>query len=354
MIKMIKEVLFLFLLLLSGASAVLRRAEEESSTSSLRGGLLSNTTSTIITPAAQVAPRALQTTTTASFLVTDDVFVRDSSSTRNYNGVTNLGVAYGPTTNERITFLKFPISFDLQQATSISNATLQLITSQAPTTNITVKLLECDPTTWDEATLTWEARPVYDNSTILVSQTILSTQDETLFEWDVTASVIAAAQAGHSSVSFVVEPLREDPFVGDIAKFHSKEDTGGRGPVMEVMYIPGEDTAPPTTSPSAAPTIDYSQPDYPLLVSQDTTRGELTYVPYANEINLVQGSFANSAAVNTVPDFSNVGYKGGGVPIPFAPVKQTVCLPLSFQCVCRSDFRGSLFSSHLCLLYFQI
>lgn len=81
-------------------------------------------------------------------------------------------------------------------------------------------------------------------------------------------------------------------------------------------------------SPSSSPTIDYSQPGYAQLVSV-APDGSLDYVPYANEINYVQGSTANAAVVNKVPDFSGVGYKGGGVPIPFVPVKQTVRLELS-------------------------
>ncbi|MDX1938902.1 MAG: hypothetical protein SFU99_00030 [Saprospiraceae bacterium] len=40
------------------------------------------------------------------------------------------------------------------------------------------------------------------------------------------------------------------------------------------------------------------------------TDGKLTYVP--------------DSLGNTIPDFSNAGYKGGGVPIPYVPVKATV------------------------------
>ncbi|KAL3931576.1 MAG: hypothetical protein SGARI_004172, partial [Bacillariaceae sp.] len=306
------NVVLTFLVLVSRASAVSSWTEEETS-SSLRGGALPNhllAAAAATNDTQEAASRNLQPADpiTATYPVTDDVFVRDSRSTFNYNGVTNLGVAYGVTSNERIAFVKFPIAFDLQTATSITSASIQVITSQAPTTNIAVNVLECDPDTWNEGTLTWDTIPVYDNSTsaILVSQEILSTQDETLFVLDVSTAVIAAAQAGKSAVAFVLEPERDAG--GEITKFHSKEDTGGRGPVMEVIYTPGSLTESPSATPSVAPTIDYSQPDYPLLVSGDATVG-LTYVPYANEINLVQASTANPAAVNTVPDFSSVGYK---------------------------------------------
>ena len=42
----------------------------------------------------------------------------------------------------------------------------------------------------------------------------------------------------------------------------------------------------------------------------------LVYTGYANE--------GQTNAVNTVPDYSSAGYKGGGVPIPFVPVAVTV------------------------------
>ena len=42
----------------------------------------------------------------------------------------------------------------------------------------------------------------------------------------------------------------------------------------------------------------------------------LTYVPYAMK--------SQTNAVNTIPDFSKAGYKGGGVALPDVPVKQTV------------------------------
>ncbi len=47
--------------------------------------------------------------------------------------------------------------------------------------------------------------------------------------------------------------------------------------------------------------------------------GVLTYGTYANQ--------GQSNAVNTVPDYSNAGYKGGGAPIPFVPTVVTVNAP---------------------------
>ena len=44
--------------------------------------------------------------------------------------------------------------------------------------------------------------------------------------------------------------------------------------------------------------------------------GELVYTAFANQ--------GQSNAVNTIPDFSRAGYRGGGVPIPFVPAVVTV------------------------------
>ena len=53
------------------------------------------------------------------------------------------------------------------------------------------------------------------------------------------------------------------------------------------------------------------------LVSVDSKSGTLVYAKYAN-----QGESGQS--VNTVPDYSMAGYKGGGVPIPFIKTKEIV------------------------------
>mmetsp|Transcript_16744 Transcript_16744/g.30026 ORF Transcript_16744/g.30026 Transcript_16744/m.30026 type:complete len:629 (-) Transcript_16744:121-2007(-) len=60
------------------------------------------------------------------------------------------------------------------------------------------------------------------------------------------------------------------------------------------------------------------------VVSLDEQTGRLVYQPYSNHINTEYGSFANDQPLNIVPDYSNVGYKGGGVPIPFVPTLYTV------------------------------
>ncbi len=44
--------------------------------------------------------------------------------------------------------------------------------------------------------------------------------------------------------------------------------------------------------------------------------GKLDYAPYAN--------VGQTNAVNIIPDFSFAGYKGGGIPLPFVPVAETV------------------------------
>lgn len=262
---------------------------------------------------------------TISYNVIDDSFVRDSSPTKNYNGVTNLGVGYGTTNNERITFTKFPISFEVQNAASISSAVIWMRVNQAPAVSLKIQFFPCDTENWSESVITWNDRPTYDNSTgaELAEITLFPADDNTWFSFDMTTPVIAAAQAQQSSLSIVIQPetVLNEP-LGDAMKFDSKED-GTNIPYLEVTYTPGQNTDVPSSSPSSSPTIDYDQPDYPQLVSF-APDGSLEYVPYANEINVVQGSTANPAAVNTVPDFSAAGYKGGGVPIPFVPVIQTV------------------------------
>jgi hypothetical protein len=47
--------------------------------------------------------------------------------------------------------------------------------------------------------------------------------------------------------------------------------------------------------------------------------GKLVYNTFLNE-----GETQSSEKINTIPDFSNCGYKGGGVPIPNADVKITL------------------------------
>ena len=273
------------------------------------------------------AGRKLQTPVTESFQVIDDTFVRDNNPNGNYNGVTNLGVAYGLTSNERITYVKFPLIFDVRNSLSITNANISMRVNQVPTTSLTIDLFPCDTETWSESVITWSNRPTYDNSTgaLITSYTVTPSDLGTWVDFDVTNALIGAVQALKESMSIVIQanvPIDLNP-PSEIMKFDSKEDLVNI-PYLEVTYTPSSGTSPPTASPSSPPTIDYGQPSYPQLVSLSPDGSTLNYVPYANEINVVQGSTANSAAVNTVPDFSSVGYKGGGVPIPFIPVVQTV------------------------------
>ncbi|MDF2193317.1 T9SS type A sorting domain-containing protein [Paraflavitalea sp. CAU 1676] len=67
---------------------------------------------------------------------------------------------------------------------------------------------------------------------------------------------------------------------------------------------------------TASYTITYAQA--PLVSMQN---GKLAYNQYANE--------GQQNAVNTVPDFSNAGYKGGGVTLPTLAVVKTVTAPAS-------------------------
>mgnify|MGYP000551350140 CR=1 FL=1 len=174
--------------------------------------------------------RTLQgTAVEESFLVIDNVFVRDSNPNGNYDGVTNLGVAYGPTSNERITYVKFPISFDVRNALSISESSLHLCVNQAPATStMTLNFSPCDTETWSEGSITWNTRPTYDNSTTtsaLIATLVLEpvTSDNTWFAISVTSAVVAAVQANASTMSIVIEPDRplNDPLASENMKLDS-------------------------------------------------------------------------------------------------------------------------------------
>ena len=260
---------------------------------------------------------------TETFGLVGDTFVRESNVNGNYNAVTNLGVAYGLTYSERTTYIKIPIDFALRNAVSITSAKLKMRTNQI-TGTIAINFYPCDTETWDEAAITWNSRPGFDTNTLLTSAIVEPADLSNYLSFDLTTSVIASAAGGDSTLSVVIEALDLMDGSSQLLKFDSTED-GVNIPFLEVTYVPGQATASPTSAPSSGPTIDYNQPAYPQLVSVGVD-GLLDYVPYGHEINVVQGSTANPAAVNTVPDYSAVGYMGGGVPIPFVPVKQVVSI----------------------------
>lgn len=297
--------------------------------------------------------RELQgSTTTTNYTVIDDTFIRDSKPTTNYNYTTNLGVKYG--TDNRISFIKFPIPFELQGATSIDSAKVHLRINQAPLVSMDVHVFPCDTENWSESVITWNNSPSFDNTAgaLIASFTLIPSDAGAWVEFDVTSPVVAAAQAQQNSLSLVLKagviPVDNNPATERI-KFDSKEDTVDV-PHMSVTYEPssGSATASPTPAPTMTPTIDFSQPEYPQLVSEGAD-GSLEYVQYANEINHAMGSTANAAAVNTVPDFSGAGYKGGGVPIPFVPVTQTVSAERSTRKGCALFFCLISERPHPCL-----
>jgi hypothetical protein len=273
-------------------------------------------------------------TVTTNYNVLDDAFVREDNPNGNYNNTTNLGVAYGAASSNRTTYAKFPIQDEVRNVVSIDSATVYMrVNSNAPIESLTINVWPCDTENWVEDTITWTSRPTFDTnpSALITSFTLTPADANTWVAMDVTDQILTAVQDPlRYSLSIVLEALIPNPGPqvpeSQVMKFDSKED-GTYIPYLQVTYVDNGDTGVPSDSPSSAPsvapTIDYSQPEYPLLVSIGAD-GSLEYTPYANEINVVQGSTANPAAVNTVPDFSNVGYKGGGVPIPFLSVKQTI------------------------------
>ena len=79
-------------------------------------------------------------------------------------------------------------------------------------------------------------------------------------------------------------------------------------------------TYAPSIWPSYSPTLEKKQATVQnytgSLVSKDPDTGRLIYAKYKNQ--------GQDNAVNTVPDYSSAGYKGGGVTIPFINTKVVV------------------------------
>ncbi len=78
-----------------------------------------------------------------------------------------------------------------------------------------------------------------------------------------------------------------------------------------------------TSSLTVTASFNPPPPFYEVPLPYDGTNGlvfngpeGLVYTGYANE--------GQTNAINTVPDFSNAGYQGGGVPIPFIPAMVTI------------------------------
>eukprot|EP00977_Amphora_coffeiformis_P007766 scaffold1697_cov180-Amphora_coffeaeformis.AAC.2 len=292
--------------------------------------------------------RALEATTPTvvnhTSLVLEDTFVRENNPNKNYDHVTNLGVAYGPTSSNRTTYAKFPIDAEVRErAESIESAVVFFRLNSGPSLSMDVNVWPCETENWVEELITWNFRPGLNTSldALIANFTLVSDDVGTWVAIDLTDEFVDAYNdPTRYSISIVLEadiPDDNDPD-SQLGKFDSKED-GTNIPYIQVTYVeapipPTVSPAPsetgsmaptkiPSLSPSSAPTVDWDQPDYPQLVSV-APDGSLQYVPYANEINLSRGSIANFSAVNTVPDFSNCGYKGGGVSIPFVPVEQTL------------------------------
>ena len=94
---------------------------------------------------------------TSNYSVIEDVFVRRSAPTRNYNGVTNLGVAYGAATSDRITYVKFPVATEVRNAASIDSAMVYMrVNNQSPNVFLKINVYPCDTESWVEDLLTWD------------------------------------------------------------------------------------------------------------------------------------------------------------------------------------------------------
>lgn len=73
---------------------------------------------------------------------------------------------------------------------------------------------------------------------------------------------------------------------------------------------------------SAATNVSYTFDNLTLVDLDEKMSSDSSWLIYEGTNGLVYAGYANegqSNAVNTVPDFSNAGYRGGGVSIPFIP-----------------------------------
>jgi hypothetical protein len=92
------------------------------------------------------------------------------------------------------------------------------------------------------------------------------------------------------------------------------------GGLLSVTACKKGSVEPPPVVPSpntpVKPNNPPSDPNKPTALIYTGLDGKLAYNTYANE--------GETDKVNIIPDFSNAGYKGGGVPLPVIPVKKTL------------------------------
>lgn len=256
----------------------------------------------------------------------EDTFVRDSSPNNIYGAYSSLTVSYGTSHDQRNTYLKMDIA---QAALSplITEAKVDLFVKDLDAAGMNVNVYPVLDEAWDQDTMTWNSQPGainagdpgFDTNNPILTNLVVPAET-TWMTIDLTAHVTAMAAIAQSTVSIAivsVEPAGNT--AGLKTKFSSGESSTDM-PLFTMTFVP---SAPPP-EPTSPPTLL----TYPQLVSIDSNTGALVYTSYANEINQGLNSVANPAAVNTVPDYSMSGYKGGGK-LPRTSIKRW-CFVLVF------------------------
>lgn len=162
--------------------------------------------------------------------VSDDAFVRDGSyAGDNYGSASNLASkTTGSAGFTRQTFLKFDVSGLDPNAERIE---LVLDPTQSPSPRDTrIYLKECTNDSWSEGSITWNNKPSF--SDVVNSRAFRTTDLD--FVIDVT-NYVRDEINGDGTVTIVVQSDGDSAY----SQFHSKESTGGDGPILRATSASG-------------------------------------------------------------------------------------------------------------------
>jgi len=163
------------------------------------------------------------TSYTSTLYPSDDTYVLNSQSTKNFNGA-NL-VFQANTINDNWPFLKFNMTS--ASGTTVTTAKLRLYWG-GTSTSYPAKVYSCSTDTWTESTLKWSNKPAI--GTVQANFTINPTAG--WHEIDLT-SYVNAEFAGDKIVTFVI---RDDQYQNKMAQAYSKE-TGGTDYKPQLVVI---------------------------------------------------------------------------------------------------------------------
>jgi hypothetical protein len=174
--------------------------------------------------------------------VSEDTYVRgDSNADDNYGTET---IAYARDTTisiPRITYLKFPVSGTLP--TSVTSATLKFYSfiNSSSTDTETLEIYKRDSDAWNEASVTYNNRPLkgafINNVTVAVGPT--NPAPYTMYSLDVTAYFNEVLAASGTAISFAIKPQPTDIGGGDrYVRIGTKENTSETvGSYIEIEYV---------------------------------------------------------------------------------------------------------------------